>query len=1367
MRKEIFFKLLQRHTYTCLSHQYGIYFAFAGIVLVLYSMFQFGEEMLEWSQTQYDSVFSLYHDNIAGRSYQAMLAAPIPIDVVYTWVNGSDPILLSQLSALKASLNSGTMTLNTTSLPDPKFSQCLHKDCFLLPCLITNPMLGEQLTVSEAKEKWVGLSDLKWIGNVEVTKGFISETKATNVTILRFEDKEKVKSALTSLTELQNRTFQPLYITTASDASSSSQLRNALVLKGIPDKMNSDELKEKFPEYLKQISEWIYIAGAEHLALVWTNDAKKTATILDPKSNTTLPFFGIGESTVKISAAYMLVHVEEAPTQDDMARSRFEDNEELRYSLRSIEKFAPWIRKVFIVTNGQIPYWLNMDNPRIIIVTHEDIFVNKTHLPTFSSPAIESHIHRIPGLAKKFIYMNDDVMFGRPVWPDDFYTHSFGQKVYLTWPVPNCADGCAPTWIKDGFCDSACNVSDCSYDGGDCIGNNVRAGVGMSHGGYSFSTSSYCYPGCADTWLADKFCDQSCNKLECGFDAADCGKSNFDKIYKIKFRMENGTIYKVPHGAKSAYIDFSKHFGKITKAEYDKDKSIRTAAVSNKFNVTTLIYKSDGNESNIRFILTGESLHPKNSKGDENSNKTIITVFFNVTAFPSKNVTFNLSSIHEEDPDDVLEKVDDIVVNKTNSVIKDDFSDIITFPEDKKKPRVFHHEKMIPKSVDLPEFIDTKVLPENVANQYQKLEEAFQSNYITEKGYRKQKSVLLSPFLDVLKQAALDMNEKISQDSILKEMNAAKLGLQRSKNMGVALDFEESEEKNKVTDSQQNKLLPKENTNSEIPDSHANEKKELDSKDSDKLVDNRENQTNDFSEAGHQHNKGDTGQEEKLDPVEAHHESLRKPPNHEALNESMLKNPFYRIIKNSPDLKKSRNNSTFNESEHAFAGRKLLWYEEQQLLLNETLERVLHHQPKKTGFLPWEKERIFDLDMKKVEERERKRRLMNEFKIDDSLRIGRRKPLDAFADSLRYVSNIYNRDFGFTQRKVPAHMPHFVDRDIMFELQEKYTKEYDITSSHKLRHSEDMQFAFSYNYYLMSVKEPLNFTKVFLSLDTDGSKVLSDREIRTLATRTHNLPLTLQELTNLEKNIISCAWKLYGPQRIKEGNQTDDKDIEEDKPKLSEMNQPTESLEPWAVTEHYYDKEMPFVTEHLVLNCPFLMQMINSSYGAKPKYKHQVMDEDEITFKMIRSNVSTVVGQLDDIRKNPKKFICLNDNINHHNTKDAEMVKAVLRDFYETFFPTESQFELPPDYRNRFLDIYALRAWKERRDYISSWLRLILLIILFFTVISILWDRVSGSWRLNKNRFLRKISNFSIFSFSNSLSDSNQSYERKRRMSNV
>lgn len=57
-----------------------------------------------------------------------------------------------------------------------------------------------------------------------------------------------------------------------------------------------------------------------------------------------------------------------------------------------------------------------------------------------------------------------------------------------------------------------------------------------------------------------------------------------------------------------------------------------------------------------------------------------------------------------------------------------------------------------------------------------------------------------------------------------------------------------------------------------------------------------------------------------------------------------------------------------------------------------------------------------------------------------------------------------------------------------------------------------------------------------------------------------------------------------------------------------------------------------------------------------------------------------------------RKFICLNDNIDHSH-KDATTVKAVLRDFYESMFPMPSQFELPREYRNRFLHMDELQEW--------------------------------------------------------------------------
>jgi UDP-N-acetylglucosamine-lysosomal-enzyme len=83
--------------------------------------------------------------------------------------------------------------------------------------------------------------------------------------------------------------------------------------------------------------------------------------------------------------------------------------------------YAPYIRKVFIVTCGQIPKFLNLTNPRLEVVSHETIFSDKTDLPTFNSNAIEVHLHRIPNLSRYFIYLNDDFLFNSKSRVEDFF----------------------------------------------------------------------------------------------------------------------------------------------------------------------------------------------------------------------------------------------------------------------------------------------------------------------------------------------------------------------------------------------------------------------------------------------------------------------------------------------------------------------------------------------------------------------------------------------------------------------------------------------------------------------------------------------------------------------------------------------------------------------------------------------------------------------------------------------------------------------------------------------------------------------------------------------------------------------------------
>jgi glycosyltransferase involved in cell wall biosynthesis len=100
---------------------------------------------------------------------------------------------------------------------------------------------------------------------------------------------------------------------------------------------------------------------------------------------------------------------------------RYRSRDELRYALRSLESFAPWIRNVYVVTDGQRPSWLDTASPRIRLVDHREIFP-ADWLPVFNSHAISSRVHHIDGLSEHYLLVNDDVLFGRWSQPEDYFT---------------------------------------------------------------------------------------------------------------------------------------------------------------------------------------------------------------------------------------------------------------------------------------------------------------------------------------------------------------------------------------------------------------------------------------------------------------------------------------------------------------------------------------------------------------------------------------------------------------------------------------------------------------------------------------------------------------------------------------------------------------------------------------------------------------------------------------------------------------------------------------------------------------------------------------------------------------------------------
>uniref|UniRef100_A0A1I8JMU2 Stealth_CR2 domain-containing protein n=1 Tax=Macrostomum lignano TaxID=282301 RepID=A0A1I8JMU2_9PLAT len=188
---------------------------------------------------------------------------------------------------------------------------------------------------------------------------------------------------------------------------------------------------------------------------------------------------------------------------------------ELKYSLRSLTKFAPWIRKVYLVTNGQVPNWLNLTNPRLTLITHECIRT------TFIAPAS-------------------------------------GYRIYQSWEVPNCAAGCPHAWVSDGSCrlcfscDLPCNNSHCDFDGGDCLNAQLPVGrwlmpnlANLAAAGQlrlaGAGSADLCAPGCLNGWLADGFCDRVCDRPECGHDSGDCGMEQLTVLTPAAHSGDNDT----------------------------------------------------------------------------------------------------------------------------------------------------------------------------------------------------------------------------------------------------------------------------------------------------------------------------------------------------------------------------------------------------------------------------------------------------------------------------------------------------------------------------------------------------------------------------------------------------------------------------------------------------------------------------------------------------------------------------------------------------------------------------------------------------------------------------------------------------------
>lgn len=131
----------------------------------------------------------------------------------------------------------------------------------------------------------------------------------------------------------------------------------------------------------------------------------------------------------------------------------YKDYGTLRFGLRSVVEYAPWIHRIFLVTNGEVPSYIDetkgaTSDPQLIVISHEKIMDNNV-LPTFNSNSIESYIHHIPDIAPCVLYLNDDMMLGRPVDPSFWINDKSKLNLYYNgFVAPNTQGEQTSTWHR-------------------------------------------------------------------------------------------------------------------------------------------------------------------------------------------------------------------------------------------------------------------------------------------------------------------------------------------------------------------------------------------------------------------------------------------------------------------------------------------------------------------------------------------------------------------------------------------------------------------------------------------------------------------------------------------------------------------------------------------------------------------------------------------------------------------------------------------------------------------------------------------------------------------------------------------------------
>lgn len=211
------------------------------------------------------------------------------------------------------------------------------------------------------------------------------------------------------------------------------------------------------------------------------------------------------------------------PKEDEVNNEvRFRDWELLKYWFRGVEKFTPWVNKIYFITWGHLPKWLNTNNNKLVVVNHKD-FIPKDYLPTFNSHTIELNLHRIKELNEQFVLFNDDTFITNNMKKEDFFINNIPCESAILNPIISIG--------KDHFSNvmtNNLNVINNNFNKRQTIKNNIYKWYNLKYGKDIIRTFSLIpwnnFPGFYNSHLPNSLL-----------------KSTFDEVWKKEYKVLDET----------------------------------------------------------------------------------------------------------------------------------------------------------------------------------------------------------------------------------------------------------------------------------------------------------------------------------------------------------------------------------------------------------------------------------------------------------------------------------------------------------------------------------------------------------------------------------------------------------------------------------------------------------------------------------------------------------------------------------------------------------------------------------------------------------------------------------------------------------